>query len=155
MEEGVQPNLREPTGHNDGEGRSSLDPTNTRTDQSTTVEDLRSLIREFVTERAWEKYHVPKNLAMSIAIEAAELMEHFQWLPGEEGWAIASRSDTRAEVEDELADVLIYALAFANAIDSDVSQIVRRKMERNQGRFPAREVQGTLGKSQRQKNEPE
>ena len=118
---------------------------NEQTDTRTTVEYLRSLVREFVAERAWEKYHAPKNLAMSIAIEAAELMEHFQWLANEESQEVISRLETRAQVEDELADVLIYALAFANAIDADISQIVRRKMARNQGRFPVHEVRGSLG----------
>jgi len=126
-----------------------LHPSNEQTDKTTTVDDLRLLIREFVTERAWEEYHAPKNLAMSIAIEAAELMEHFQWLPGEESREIASNSEVRAQVEDELADVMIYALAFANAIGADVSQIVRRKMERNQRRFPVHEVQGSLGNPRR------
>ncbi len=117
-----------------------------QTDRTTAIQDLRAQIREFVAERDWEKYHHPKNLAMSIAIEAAELMEHFQWLSADECQAEIERPETRAQVEDELADVLIYALAFANATGTDISQIVRRKMGVNQKRFPASEVHGTLGR---------
>lgn len=117
-----------------------------QTDRTTVIQELRAQIREFVTERDWEKYHHPKNLAMSIAIEAAELMEHFQWLSEDECQARVERPETRAQVEDELADVLIYALAFANAIGTDISQIVHRKMGANRKRFPASEVRGTLGR---------
>ncbi len=104
-------------------------------DNTTTVDDLRRAVQEFVA-RDWERYHTPKNLAMSIAIETAELMEHFQWLTIEESQARVTNDAARAEIADELADVLIYALSFANSSGIDVSDAIFRKLARNQTRFP-------------------
>jgi NTP pyrophosphatase (non-canonical NTP hydrolase) len=106
-------------------------------DQQTTVGALRAAVDQFVTERDWYQYHSPKNLAMSIAIEAAEIMEHFQWLTTQEATMLMGNAERRAEVADELADVLIYCLSFANAIG--------QKLARNQLRFPIERVHGRLG----------
>jgi dCTP diphosphatase len=105
-------------------------------DQETTVGDLRGAVKKFVSARNWEVFHNPKNLASSIAIEAAEIMEHFQWLTIEEGKALMKGDETRAEVADELADVMIYCLSFANASGIDVSEAILKKLARNEGRFP-------------------
>jgi len=93
-------------------------------------------MRTFVAARNWEQYHTPKNLAMAIGIEAAELMEHFQWLTVEESWQLIQDPNQRAEVADELADVIIYCLSFANQADIDMSDAVLAKMRRNEHRFP-------------------
>jgi NTP pyrophosphatase (non-canonical NTP hydrolase) len=93
-------------------------------------------MRTFVAARSWEQYHTPKNLAMAIGIEAAELMEHFQWLTVEESWQLIQDPNQRAEVADELADVIIYCLSFANQADMDMSDAVLAKMRRNEHRFP-------------------
>jgi dCTP diphosphatase len=114
-------------------------------DDTTTVGELRASVDEFVTERDWYVFHTPKNLAMSIAIEAAEIMEHFQWHDAEAGAHRLSDPEVRAEVADELADVLIYCLSFANSTGIDVSQAVLAKLERNRGRFPVERVRGRLG----------
>jgi len=106
-------------------------------DRTAHVSDLLARVRTFVADRAWEVYHTPKNLAMSIAIEAAELMEEFQWLTPDEARAAMSDPDKRAAVEDELADILIYLLSFANVTQTDLSAAVERKMARNEHRFPA------------------
>ena len=106
------------------------------TDERTTVADLRELVRAFVAERSWQVFHTPKNLAMSLAIEAAELMEHFQWLTVEEAMAVRDQPEKRGEVADELADVLCYALAMANALDLDVATSVREKMQKNIVKYP-------------------
>ena len=111
-------------------------------DHDTTLTDLRRRVAEFVAARNWEQFHVPKNLSVSIAIEAAELLEHFQWLTHEQV-AAAMRDETkRVAVADELADVLIYSLSLANALDVDVSTVVLSKLERNERRFPAEEWRG-------------
>jgi dCTP diphosphatase len=107
-----------------------------RTDTETTIAELRQALRQFVAARQWERYHTPKNLAMSIAIEAAELMEHFQWSTDEESGQLLQDPAAYAEVADELADVLLYCLHFANQADIDISTVVRAKLERNQTRFP-------------------
>src|SRR5207244_11254091 len=96
-------------------------------DAETTILQLRDDIRRFVKAREWEPFHDPKNLAMSIAIEAAELMEHFQWVRSDQVDAAAREEKTLREIREELADILCYALSFANALDIDVSQAVREK----------------------------
>lgn len=105
-------------------------------DHTTTIETLRHEIARFVDEREWQVYHTPKSLSMSIAIEAAELMEHFQWYGNEASRQAAQGDDVRAAVADELADVLIYCLALANVLEVDVSEAVLAKLARNHQRFP-------------------
>ena len=73
---------------------------------------------------------------MSIAIEAAELMEHFQWRSGEVGQLLLEDVKTKAQISDELADILIYCLGFANQANLDISQIVLDKLAKNEHRFP-------------------
>jgi dCTP diphosphatase len=112
------------------------------TDSDVTLAELRHRVAEFVSARDWEQFHTPKNLSIAIAVEAAELMEHFQWLT--EGQATAAIEDEaeRASVADELADVLIYGLSLANTLGLDVSASVLAKLERNEQRFPVEEWQG-------------
>ena len=107
------------------------------TDADTTIETLRAQVRAFVAEREWEKYHTPKNLVMALAIEAAELMEHFQWLDPAESRAVAHATEKRGEVADELADVLCYALSLANVLDIDITAAVTGKLEKNARKYPA------------------
>ena len=101
------------------------------TDRETKIADLRELVRQFVEERDWQQFHSPKNLAMSLAIEAAELMEHFQWLSPEESRTVRDQPQKLAEVGEELADVLCYVLAMANELNLDLSTTLRQKMEHN------------------------
>ena len=108
------------------------------TDTRTTVAELRQAVQRFVAARRWESYHNPKNLAMSIAIEAAEIMEHFQWLTIDEGRKLVQDPAARAEIADELADVLIYCLSFASQTRIDISSAVQAKLERNESRFPVK-----------------
>lgn len=105
-------------------------------DNTTSLQELRSAVAQFVHHRDWERFHTPKNLAMSIAIEAAELMEHFQWLTAQESERIFDTPESRFQVADELADILIYCLAFANRGNIDLSQAVLEKLKRNELRFP-------------------
>lgn len=105
-------------------------------DNLTTLADLKTRVAQFVAARNWEPFHNPKNLAMSIAIEAAEIQEHFQWSTIEDGKVYVQDAAQKAEVADELADVLIYCLSFANAADIDVSEAIVQKLDRNETRFP-------------------
>jgi dCTP diphosphatase len=111
-------------------------------DAETTVAELRELIQDFVDRRDWRQFHAPKNLAMSLAIEAAELMEHFQWISTEKSREIADEPGQIAEVSDELADVLCYALAMANQLNIDLSTAIRSKMKKNEQKYPAEEFRG-------------
>ena len=112
------------------------------TDYDTTLADLLQRVAGFVAARDWQKYHVPKNLSVAIAVEAAELMEHFQWLTHEQAAAAMQEEAKRASVAEELADVLIYGFSLANVLDLDVSEVVLNKLERNEQRFPAEEWRG-------------
>lgn len=118
------------------------DPCRDQGDTRTTVAELRQLVREFVTARDWDRFHAPKNLSMALAIEAAELMEHFQWMGVEESRGLAPESHDLAAVGEELADVVCYALALANVLELDLSTTLRDKMRKNALKYPADEFQG-------------
>lgn len=111
-------------------------------DQTTTVAELREIIRRFVEERDWRQFHSPKNLSMSLAIEAAELMEHFQWIDIAESRRVAEDAAKLAEVREEIADVLCYLLALANELNLDLAAAVRDKMVKNAAKYPAEQSRG-------------
>jgi dCTP diphosphatase len=114
-------------------------------DAMTTVAQLRELVDQFVAERDWRQFHTPKNLAMALAIEAAELMEHFQWLDPAESRAIALDPVKRAAAGEELADVVCYALALAAELQLDVSEALKAKMVKNAQKYPADQYRGRWG----------
>lgn len=108
--------------------------THESTDVDTHVQALKDCMQAFVDERDWQRFHTPKNLASSIAIEAAELMEHFQWLTPEESQQLSD--ETKLEVGEELSDVICYALSIANALEIDIASSMFRKMEKNRIKYP-------------------
>ena len=108
-----------------------------KSDDTTTVAELRKLIADFVAERDWSQFHAPKNVSMALAIEAAELMEHFQWIDVAESRRIGDDAAKLAQVRDEIADVLCYALALANELNLDLSDAVREKMIKNAVKYPS------------------
>jgi dCTP diphosphatase len=114
-------------------------------DRQTTIAELRELVRQFVAERDWQQFHTPKNLSMSLAIEAAELMEHFQWLTPEESRALAADAAKRAAAGEEMADVLCYALALANELGLDLATTIHDKMQKNALKYPADQYLGRYG----------
>ena len=111
-------------------------------DNRITLANLRRRVAEFIAARDWKQFHTPKNLSASIAIEAAELVERFQWLTDEQAVAALQDEEKLSAVIDEMADVIIYALSLANALNADVSEAVLGKLERNEERFPAEEWRG-------------
>ena len=114
-------------------------------DTSTTVEELKQLVHRFVVERDWEQFHSPKNLSMALAIEAAELMEHFQWIDLQASRDIANDPEKLAAVGEELADVFAYGLALADVLGLDLADTVRAKMVKNTEKYPADEYRGRYG----------
>jgi len=107
--------------------------------------DLRVLtrrLRAFAEAREWEQFHAPKNLAMSVAIEAAELMEPMQWLTAEEAEALKDDPAMREELGREIADVAIYLLRLADVLGIDIGSAIARKIEENGERFPVEAVRG-------------
>ena len=99
------------------------------------LSDLRQRLRQFAAERDWEQFHVPKNLAMSVAIEAAEIMEHFQWLTPDESAALPAPQ--RAAVAREIADVLLYLVRLADVLEIDPVEAALDKMAINARKYPA------------------
>lgn len=116
-------------------------------DSTTTVAELRGLMAQFVAERNWQQFHTPKNLAMSISIEAAELMELFQWTDPVESAQRTSVEPHRTRLAEELADVLCYALSLANATGLDLSDAIRDKLVKNRAKYPADEFHDRFEKS--------
>jgi NTP pyrophosphatase (non-canonical NTP hydrolase) len=106
-------------------------------DATTTLADLRDLVRQFVEERDWRQFHSPKNLSMSLAIEAAELMEHFQWIDAAESRRVVDNQEKLAAIGEEIADVMCYLLALANELGLDLSRAVRDKLIKNALKYPA------------------
>lgn len=110
----------------------------------TELEDLRARLRQFAAERDWEQFHSPKNLSMALMVEAAELLEHFQWLS--EAGSADLDAHKAAAVEEELADVLLYLVRLADRLDVDLYQAARRKLVRNALKYPADRVRGSARK---------
>jgi NTP pyrophosphatase (non-canonical NTP hydrolase) len=111
-------------------------------DGSTTLAQIKQIMREFVDERDWRQFHKPKNLSMSIAIEAAELMEHFQWTDGEPPEELQSDPERMTEVRRELADILCFAFSLADTLEIDVASAIHEKMEMNRKKYPADRYRG-------------
>ncbi len=112
------------------------------TDAATTVSELKARVLAFVRERDWEQFHTPKNLSMALAAETGELMEHFLWASAEQSRVIANHPDRRAKIADELADVVIYALEFANMTGLDVAAAIEAKMAANAKKYPVDKARG-------------
>ena len=112
------------------------------TDDSTRVAELRQLVADFVAARDWQRYHDAKNLAMSLAIEAGELMEHFQWVRSDELPALLAQDGERGRIADEVADVACYLLSLANALDLDLATAVQAKVAKNCVKYPVEQFRG-------------
>ena len=107
--------------------------------------ELRERVRRFAAERDWFQFHAPKNLAIALSVEAAELLEHFQWLSED-----ASRHlgpEELRKVREELADVLIYLVRLADELGVDLATAARDKIEKNAGKYPVDKARGTSRKS--------
>ena len=103
------------------------------------VAAIQAVVRDFVDAREWRQFHSPKNLSMSIAIEAAELMEHFQWLTTEQALALARENpQARNAIAEELADVLIYCFSLANILECDVAEIIVDKLAKSGQSTPSK-----------------
>ena len=111
-------------------------------DSHATLKALRDRVADFVAERDWQQFHDPKNLSMSLAIEAGELMEHFQWLRTDEARRPADAGVDLTRVAEELADCLAYCLAMANVLDIDLTGALVDKLEKNCRKYPADRFRG-------------
>ncbi len=108
------------------------------------LEELSGRLRAFAEERDWEQFHAPKNLAMAMAVEAAEVMEHFQWLTEQE--SVALSPEAKAEVAAELADVFIYLVRLADRLGVELGPAVEAKILVNAARYPVEKSRGNKKK---------
>lgn len=108
------------------------------------IEAIRQRVATFAKERNWEQFHSPKNLAMALSVEAAELLEHFQWLTEAESRDLDETA--RAAVSDEIADVQVYLVRIADQLGIDILTAVANKMEKNAEKYPADKVYGSAKK---------
>lgn len=116
------------------------------TDANTTFAELKSRVLAFARERDWEQFHAPKNLSMALAAEAGELMEHFLWATADASRATVNDPAKRQKIEEELADVIIYALEFANMTQIDVASVIEKKMAANAKKYPVEKAKGRSDK---------
>ena len=111
-------------------------------DEATTVAEIKSRVLAFARERDWEQFHAPKNLSMALAAEAGELMEHFLWASSEDSRETMNDPVKRQKIEEEISDVIIYALEFANMTGIDVAAAIERKMAANAAKYPVEKAKG-------------
>lgn len=116
------------------------------TDSATTLAEIKTKVLAFARERDWEQFHSPKNLSMALAAEAGELMEHFLWSTPEHSIAVAHDPAKRTRIADELADVVIYAVEFANATGLDLAAAIEAKMAANAQKYPVEKAKGRADK---------
>lgn len=115
-------------------------------DSNTHIAELKARILAFSRDRDWEQFHSPKNLSMALSAEAAELMEQFLWVEPAASAERAREAARRQNIEDELADVIIYALEFANMTGIDVAAAIEKKMAANAKKYPVEKARGRADK---------
>jgi NTP pyrophosphatase (non-canonical NTP hydrolase) len=108
------------------------------------LEHLAEHLRRFAAERDWEQFHSPKNLSMALSVEVAEIVEHFQWMTEEQSRTLDAAK--KAEVEQELADALIYLVRLAHQLGIDLLEAAERKLALNEQKYPAERVRGSSKK---------
>jgi dCTP diphosphatase len=108
------------------------------------MNELRNAINTFIGERDWEQFHSPKNLAMALSVEVAEVVEHFQWLTEEQSTNLPP--EKLAEVREEIGDVMIYLVELADKLGIDPVEAAKAKVEINGQKYPADLVKGKASK---------
>lgn len=110
-------------------------------DNSKSLADLQAMIRKFCDDRDWDQFHNPKDLSISLALEAAEVMEHFQWKNADE--MAKHIKHKKGEVGEELADVFYWVLLLANKLDIDLVEAFQKKMDKNEAKYPIEKAKGS------------
>ncbi|HXD42269.1 MAG TPA: nucleotide pyrophosphohydrolase [Ramlibacter sp.] len=108
------------------------------------LESLTAALRRFAADRDWDQFHSPKNLAAALSVEAAELLEHFQWLTEDQSRNLAP--DQRSAVGRELADVFLYLLQIADKLQIDLVAAAQQKLELNASKYPVALARGSSRK---------
>ncbi|WP_077728666.1 nucleotide pyrophosphohydrolase [Methylocaldum sp. 14B] len=110
---------------------------------------IQQALREFARDRDWDQFHSPKNLAIALSVEAAELLERFQWLKDDESHRLAENPEDYRAVREEIADVLIYLLRLADLMSIDLEEAVQEKMLKNAEKYPVELAKGNAVKYNR------
>ena len=118
--------------------------TNTPDPHPTSLEELRNALRGFAAARDWDQFHSPKNLAIALSVEAAELLQHFQWTPEAESTTL--NRDQQAQVREEVADVFLYLVRLAEKLGIDLMSAAADKIELNSAKYPIEKVRGSSKK---------
>lgn len=121
-------------------------------DQTTTIGELKERVDKFIQEREWKQYHIPKNLAISITLEASELLEIFQWYKDDEIEELIKNPEKLKEMESELADVMIYCISLANTLGTNLSKVIFKKIDENKKKYPIEKVKGKYKNIQNSKS---
>jgi dCTP diphosphatase len=117
---------------------------NATTDEARALQDLRDTLRQFAADRDWDQFHSPRNLAAALSVEAAELLEHFQWKTDGESRSLPAAEV--AEVREEIADVLLYLIRLADKLDVDLLAAARDKIAVNAQKYPVEKSRGSARK---------
>ncbi|MGE9291292.1 MAG: nucleotide pyrophosphohydrolase [Puniceicoccales bacterium] len=115
-------------------------------DAETPLQEIKDRVLAFARERDWEQFHSPKNLSMAIAAESGELLEHFLWMESTASREVADDPDRIAKVREELADIVIYAIEFANMTGTDLAETIEKKMSHNAAKYPVDKARGRSNK---------
>ncbi|OGK09965.1 MAG: hypothetical protein A2W80_18395 [Candidatus Riflebacteria bacterium GWC2_50_8] len=115
----------------------------TSSDANTSIDELKAMVEKFVSDRNWHKYHTPKNIAISVVLEASELLEHFQWSP-----PASEEIDTtrHQQIAEEMCDVMAYLLSLANVLKIDLASEMAKKMRKNCQKYPTQDYDGNWKK---------
>ena len=109
------------------------------------IKEMHAAVREFCAKRGWDEYHAPKELAIGMTTESSELLQEFRFKDQDEQLELLADPDARADIEDELADVLFFVLRFADMYDVELDEALASKLAENRKRFPANEYNGGNG----------
>ena len=113
------------------------------TDKETTIAEIKAKVLAFADERDWQQFHSPKNLSMALAAESGELMEHFLWTRSGDEKKLLADPAKRQKIAEELADILIYGIEFANMTNIDLAAAIEAKMQRNAEKYPVEKAKGS------------
>ena len=116
----------------------------TPAERLTSIEELRAALQRFASDRDWDQFHSPKNLAIALSVEAAELLEHFQWTPEAESEVLTP--DQHGKVREEIADVLLYLIRLADKLNIDLLAAASDKIQVNAAKYPVDKARGSSKK---------
>jgi NTP pyrophosphatase (non-canonical NTP hydrolase) len=108
------------------------------------IEEIRGALRRFASDRDWDQFHSPKNLAIALSVEAAELLEHFQWTPEADSAVLVP--EQHSKVREEIADVLLYLIRLADKLDIDLLAAATDKIQLNAAKYPVDKARGSSKK---------